>query len=33
MINRRRAGLPVEIPHRLLDFELIRRHSDGPPPR
>jgi LacI family transcriptional regulator len=33
MINRQRAGLPVEIPHRLLDFELIRRHSDGPPLR
>lgn len=32
MIARRRAGLPVEIPHRLLDFELIRRYSDGPPP-
>ena len=33
MIARQRAGLPVETPHRLLDFELIRRYSDGPPPR
>ena len=33
MIGRQRAGLPVEIPHRLLDFELIRRYSDGPLPR
>ena len=33
MIGRQRAGLPVETPHRLLDFELIRRYSDGPPPR
>jgi LacI family transcriptional regulator len=32
MINRQRGGLPMEIPHRLLDFELIRRYSDGQPP-
>jgi LacI family transcriptional regulator len=30
MIGMQRAGLPVEIPHRLLDFEFIRRYSDGP---
>ena len=32
MIARQRGGHAVEIPHRLLDFELIRRYSDGPPP-
>jgi len=32
MIARQRSGQTVEIPHRLLDFELIRRYSDGPPP-
>jgi LacI family transcriptional regulator len=31
MIGRQRGGLPMEIPHRLLDFELIRRYSDGQP--
>jgi LacI family transcriptional regulator len=30
MIGMQRAGLPVEIPHRLLDYEFIRRYSDGP---
>ncbi|HTU11736.1 MAG TPA: LacI family DNA-binding transcriptional regulator [Allosphingosinicella sp.] len=30
MIGRQRAGQPVEIPHRLLDYEFIRRYSDGP---
>ena len=30
MIGRQRAGQTVEIPHRLLDFEFIRRYSDGP---
>lgn len=30
MIGLQRAGLPVEVPHRLLDYEFIRRYSDGP---
>lgn len=30
MIGMQRAGQPAEIPHRLLDYEFIRRYSDGP---
>jgi LacI family transcriptional regulator len=31
LIAAKRAGKEPETPHRLLDFELIRRQSDGPP--
>jgi LacI family transcriptional regulator len=31
LIADKRAGLDGPVPHRLLDFELIRRQSDGPP--
>ena len=32
-IIRRGGGAPGPVPHRLLDFELIRRQSDAPPRR
>jgi LacI family transcriptional regulator len=31
LIAAKRAGTAESVPHRLLDFELIRRQSDGPP--
>lgn len=31
LIAAKRAGTAPAVPHRLLDFELIRRQSDGPP--
>lgn len=31
LIAAKRAGIDPQTPHRLLDFELIRRESDGPP--
>ena len=33
LIRRSREGPLSEVPHRLLDFELIRRQSDAPPRR
>lgn len=33
LIRRQREGLLGEVPHRLLKYELIRRHSDAPPKR
>jgi LacI family transcriptional regulator len=33
LIRRQREGGELEAPHRLLDFELIRRQSDAPPRR
>ena len=33
LIRRSREGPVPEVPHRLLDFELIRRQSDAPPRR
>ncbi|MDB5669637.1 MAG: LacI family DNA-binding transcriptional regulator [Alphaproteobacteria bacterium] len=33
LIRRQRDGDSTETPHRLLDFELIRRQSDAPPRR
>ncbi len=32
LIRSRRAGGEPDVPHRQLDFEMIRRQSDGPPP-
>lgn len=33
LIRQQRAGETLDTPHRLLDFELIRRQSDAPPRR
>ena len=33
LIRQQRDGEPPDTPHRLLDFELIRRQSDAPPRR
>ena len=33
LIRQQREGATGEVPHRLLKYELIRRHSDAPPKR